>query len=209
MIKEPVIILANGNYPRHKVPKEILNSEGFIVCCDGAINKLIKEGIEPNAIVGDLDSIEPNLKDIYKNKLFHIPDQSDNDLRKVIKWLETYKIIHATILGATGLRDDHCLANISTLAQFPTQINFTMVTDYGKFNTLKGEQIFDSFYGEQVSIFSFDPTVKITTHGLKYNLNNRPLTSLYYGSLNYSIKDTFKLSISHGKILIYQAFQIN
>ena len=43
MIKEPVIILANGNYPRHKVPKGILNSGGFIVCCDGAINKLIKE----------------------------------------------------------------------------------------------------------------------------------------------------------------------
>ena len=206
MIKEPVIILANGTYPKHKIPRKILNSGGFIVCCDGAVNKLIKEGHKPNAIIGDLDSIEPNLKDKYRKQLFHLPDQSENDLRKVIKWLGTYKVSHATILGATGLRDDHCLSNISTLIQYPSQMSFTMVTDYGIFNTLRREQIFDSFYGEKISIFSFDPTIKITTCGLKYNLNNEPITSLYSGSLNVSIEGQFKLSISHGKLLIYQAF---
>ena len=62
MVPEPVVILANGDYPSHKKPLLILEDSGTIICCDGSANNLVKHGIEPHYILGDLDSIDNNLK---------------------------------------------------------------------------------------------------------------------------------------------------
>ena len=154
-----------------------------------------------------MDSISPELKNNYEDMLIHIADQNENDLRKALNWLEENGAKKAIILGATGKRDDHSLANIFTLLEFPSQLKMTIFTDHGKFSVVKGEHKFDSFTGEQVSLFSTDNTIKITSTYLKYNLNSKKLTTLYLGSLNESINDVFTISISHGKILVYQVFK--
>jgi thiamine pyrophosphokinase len=110
-------------------------------------------------------------------------------------------------LGATGKRDDHSLANIFTLLEFPSQMKMTINTDFGKFSIVKSERKFDSFSGEQVSIFSTDNSIEITSTYLKYNFNNKKLTSLYSGSLNESINEYFSVNISHGQILVYQLYK--
>jgi len=147
------------------------------------------------------------LKNNYEDMLIHIADQNENDLRKALKWAENNGAKKASILGATGKRDDHSLANIFTLLEFPSQLKMTIFTDHGKFSVVKGDQKFASFTGEQVSLFSVDQTIEITTTYLKYNLNSKKLTTLYFGSLNESINDVFTISISHGKILVYQVFK--
>ena len=206
MIQEPVVILTNGNFPIHPIPLGILNDAQTIVCCDGAVNKLAEKGMEPTHILGDMDSISVKMKTKYHDKLIELTNQDKNDLRKAIKWSEEKGIKKSTILGATGKRDDHSLANIFTLLQYPTQIEMKLYTDYGIFSIVHGQQEFDSFAGEQVSIFSTDPSIEITSKYLKYNLNNKNLTNLYYGSLNESLCNTFTLRVSHGKIIVYQVF---
>ena len=112
----------------------------------------------------------------------------------------------ATILGATGKRDDHSVSNIFILLQFSTSLNCTLITNHGVFNTATGKKEFKSFMGQQISLFSADPEINITSINLKYNLNSNNLTNLYCGSLNESISETFIIILSHGKILVYQAF---
>ena len=58
-LKEPIVLLANGSFPTHKVPKNLLNRSKSIICLDGAVNNLIKKNLTPNLIIGDLDSILP------------------------------------------------------------------------------------------------------------------------------------------------------
>ena len=202
-----VVILANGDFPKHPTPLRILKEATTIICCDGAVNNLVDHGLKPTHIIGDMDSISPELKKNYEDMLIHIVDQNQNDLRKALNWLEENGAKKAIILGATGKRDDHSLANIFTLLEFPSQLKMTIFTDHGKFSVVKGEHKFDSFTGEQVSLFSTDNTIKITSTYLKYNFNKKNLTNLYFGSLNESINDVFTLSISHGKILVYQVFK--
>jgi thiamine pyrophosphokinase len=184
-----------------------INEAGCIICCDGAANQLIDNGFKPDAIIGDLDSIDGNLKNKYRDKIIHLPGQDENDLRKALKWAEKNGAKKVSILGTTGKRDDHSLANIFTLLEFPSNLEMDTITDYGKFSVVKDEQKFDSFTGEQVSLFSADQTIEITTTYLKYNLTIQKLTTLYLGSLNESINDVFTISISHGKILVYQVFK--
>ena len=47
-----------------------------------------KIGIEPNYILGDLDSLDPKIKKTYKDKIIILSDQNENDLRKSINWAE-------------------------------------------------------------------------------------------------------------------------
>ena len=207
MIPGPVILLANGDFPSHPKPLQLLKDAVSTICCDGAINNLVKHKMEPTHIIGDMDSIEPALLEKFSNKIVEAWDQDENDLRKAISWLENKGVTKAVILGATGKREDHSLANIFTLLQYQTKLDLTIYTDYGIFSVLKGEQKFDSFTGQQVSLFSADKNIEITSTYLKYNFIRNKLSNLYYGTLNNSLNKKFSVSISHGKILVYQVFK--
>ena len=204
---DSVVILAKGDYPTHPIPLRILKDAKTIICCDGAVNNLETNEIVPDFIMGDMDSISPDLKDNYSDIIISMSDQAENDLRKAINWAEENKVNQAAIIGASGKRDDHSLANIFTLLQHPSKLDLTIYTDYGIFSVVKGEQKFDSFNGQQVSLFSADQNIEITSTHLKYNLNNKMLSNLYCGSLNESLNEVFTISISHGKILVYQVFE--
>ena len=204
---DSVVILAKGDYPTHPIPLRILKDSKTIICCDGAVNNLEANGIVPDFIMGDMDSISPDLKDKYSDIIISMSDQAENDLRKAISWAEENNVTKAAILGASGKRDDHSLANIFTLLQHPSKLDLTIHTNYGIFSVVKGEQKFDSFKGQQVSLFSADQNIEITSTYLMYNLNNKNLSNLYCGSLNESLNEVFTISISHGKILVYQVFE--
>lgn len=204
---EPIVILANGEFPNHDIPLHELDHAESIICCDGSVESLINYGKRPQAIVGDFDSISKNLKKDLADILVHTVDQSENDLRKSLKWVEKFGGKSVTILGASGKREDHLLGNIFSILQFETKINTIMITDYGKFHMVHKSQSFDGYRGQKVSLFSVDQSIRITTNGLKYPLQNETLSTLYMGTLNVMLDEQFSINISHGKILVYCAFQ--
>ena len=53
------VILANGEYPSHPLPLQMLENAEFVVCCDGAANEYILRGHTPDVIIGDGDSLSP------------------------------------------------------------------------------------------------------------------------------------------------------
>ena len=55
------IILANGEFPEHQIPLEILNLSHNLICCDGAVNKLDEIGVMPTLILGDFFVSIPTL----------------------------------------------------------------------------------------------------------------------------------------------------
>ena len=85
-------------------------------------------------------------------------------------------------------------------------MSMVMITDYGQFYTVQESQKFDGIKGQQVSLFSVDQSIKITTTGLEYPLQNETLPTLYGGTLNAVADDEFSINISHGQILVYCAF---
>ena len=106
------VILANGEFPEHQIPLNILYSSNNLICCDGAVNKLDEMGVMPTLILGDLDSIKAELKQKYNSKIIQIERQSDTDLEKALKYCVNANIKEVIILGFNGLRDDHYLSNI-------------------------------------------------------------------------------------------------
>ena len=202
------VILANGAFPRHQVPLSFLHKATQIICCDGAAERLLEFNLEPDHIVGDLDSLSQKLQQRYQHCLHDDSDQETNDLTKAVNFCIQRQWNEITILGATGKREDHTLGNISLLADYAKYTNIQMITDYGVFFPLLKSEHFESYAGQQVSIFSLTPDSVFTLQGLKYPLMNQHLSMWWQGTLNEAVGSDFFVEMDFGKALVFRQHQI-
>ena len=161
ILNEPIIILANGDFPSHHIPLKKLEEAQSIICLDGAISNLAKNKIEPDLIIGDLDSISTKYKEKYDKIIIHDASQDENDLRKALYWLNQNNYTKATILGATGKREDHSIGNIFSILDMNISLDAKIITDHGTFETIKGETEISSYKGQQISFFTSGCLVSI------------------------------------------------
>ena len=201
-----VTIVANGAFPKSGIPKNILDKSKTIIACDGAANTLDENNYRIDAIIGDLDSIRPDIKDKYDDIIYQYPDQTENDLRKAIEFLISNNIKEASIIGATGKREDHAIGNIFSLSKFCSKINLKIFTETGCFICINKDTEFKSFKGQQVSLFTLNDRTNISTKGLKYNFNSNTISTIFYGTLNESISETFYVKINNDCAIIFLCF---
>ena len=201
-INNPILIVANGEFPSHPIPINILKKSKFIIACDGASNKLDSIGYEPNIIMGDLDSINKNVMKKFKQKIIHIKNQEENDLRKVLQFCKINKFFNIRIIGATGKREDHTIGNIFSINSFK-DLNIKLFTDFGCFVNINKSTIFKSFKNQQVSLFTDNKHLIINTEGLKYNFKSSTISYLYSGTLNECIGSYFFIKILNGNLIVY------
>jgi thiamine pyrophosphokinase len=202
-----IVILADGSFPVHGIPLDYLRKAEHIVCCDGSANNLVLADLEPEAIVGDLDSLDEILAERFADRLYRNSDQDTNDLTKAVQWCRQKGYNDVVILGATGKREDHTLGNISLLAEYSKDIKVIMVTDTGTITPLRESSIISCFPGQQVSIFSINPETEINSTGLKYQLNNLKSHNWWRATLNEATGNSFELRFSGGPLLVYLKFE--
>ena len=200
------VVIANGNFPQTTLPLRLLREASVIIACDGAVQALHDAGITPTAIVGDLDSIQPRFRELYAGRIHIVEDQEINDLTKSVRFAHQSGEKEVLILGATGLREDHTLGNISLLADYASLFDrVEMLSDYGIFTPIRQTTTLDSHPGQQVYLFSLSPCGRITTSGLRWPINDRQLTAWWQGTLNEATGDSFTITLSPGsQVLVYR-----
>jgi len=206
VIFSDTVILADGSFPEREVPLGFLRNASRIICCDGAAGSLIKFGLEPYSIVGDCDSLNPEIIDKYSDRIFKDIDQETNDLTKAVRWCSERDYKDIVILGATGKREDHTVGNISLLAEYSQFMNVKMITDTGIFYPVIKNSRFESSPGQQVSVFSIDPDTEITSSGLRYPLQKRKLKNWWEATLNEATGDYFELEFKGGPVIVFMGF---
>lgn len=199
------IILANGEFPTDTLALSILNNSNYLVCCDGAANNLSHMQIKPQAIVGDCDSLSEENKMKYKDLIIRIEEQDTNDLTKSVQYCIDQGKRDLIILGATGQREDHTIANIGLLTYYIDYIDtICMLTNHGVFNAINGSSVFETYPGQQISLFSISPC-EITTDKLKYPIYKRVFTNWWQATLNEAESNTFTIETT-GKLVVFRAF---
>ncbi|MDR3184555.1 MAG: thiamine diphosphokinase [Prevotellaceae bacterium] len=204
---DPVVIVADGSFPQHAVPLKALHDAGTIVCCDGAVSKLVEHGLQPSYIVGDMDSIAPAHAAQYAGILYPSTEQDTKDLTKAVHFCCAHGATQVTIVGATGLRDDHSIGNIALLADYAAMLHrVEMLTDHGRFTPLLASATLESYAGQQVSVFCLTPHLSINSEGLKYPLQGVALDSWWKGTLNEALDKRFSLLFDDGRLLIFRMY---
>ena len=203
------IVLANGQFPTHHYLLQLLQQAKSVICCDGAVHKLLQHNIQPGYIIGDCDSMTQKIKDTYADKITLLPDQNSNDLTKALNFAKhTLSSSRIIILGATGLREDHTLGNIAILAELtPGFDQIAIISDQGIFTAHNTKTILKTLPGQQISFFTFDPGTSLNCPELKWPLNNLALKSWNSGTLNQASGNFITLTVTQPTI-VYRSFEI-
>lgn len=205
----PTIIVANGEIPSSELSLSILNDKKRrIICCDGALQKLLSINVVPDVVVGDGDSMDAEL--LHRHKIPYYQDRSEeyNDLQKALKYCISKGYDNILLMGCGGLREDHFIANLSIMAMYSETMAIAMLTEHGVFNVVCGKATFNAYPGMQVSVFARNPQTHLTFTGLKYPVNDHSFKWLWEGSLNEALEDSFIVEASDDEpVVVYRAFQ--
>lgn len=178
------IIISGGELEEGFVETVLSENEGAsIVGVDKGVEYLYHHQIKPNYIVGDFDSIAPEIIKYYKTETNvaireYNPVKDESDTEMAIRIAITIGSTEIYILGATGGRIDHLWANVQSLAigcKFNVRAyildpqNRIFVTD--KPCQLKKSEA----YGKYLSVFSlsgdiFDFNMKGTKWPLEHHV---------------------------------------
>jgi thiamine pyrophosphokinase len=207
LFSSKTVILANGQFPSHATPMAALHTAARIVCCDGAADTLAEAGLKPDWVVGDMDSLSAAACERYQGRLVCVREQETNDLSKAFRFCMSRGWTDVVILGATGLREDHTLSNLSLLADFACESTVLLLTDTGWFTPLTVSSRLPARAGQQVSVFSFDPLAAVHAEGLKYPLDGLRLSRWWQAALNEACGDALSLTFKGGPLLVFQTYQ--
>ncbi|WP_299847319.1 thiamine diphosphokinase [uncultured Roseovarius sp.] len=90
-----------------------------LVAADGGADTALLEGLMPDAVIGDFDSMSESARDcIPSDRLHEISEQDSTDFDKCLSNIHAPLIIG---VGFSGARQDHQLAAYNTLVRHPDQ----------------------------------------------------------------------------------------
>lgn len=200
-----VVILAAGDFPHGAVARALLDAADQVICCDGAAEEYCATGALPVAVVGDFDSLSQQLRESLADRLHHRPDQDVNDLWKALSLALERGAQEVVVLGAFGRREDHTIGNLMLCAARMNEVAIHVVGDRGAFEFIDCDSTFESYAGEQVSLFTLSPATEISTVGLRYEPPQNHLTAMWQGVSNESLGEQFTIR-TNGPTIVYRLF---
>jgi thiamine pyrophosphokinase len=171
------LIIANGD-DVDKISLENLNID-YVICADGGLEKAEKLQIVPDLILGDFDSVDPDVLEKYKKKseIIKYPaekDFTDMELSIEIAVKKGFKDI--VLVGATGgSRLDHSLANMMLLEKYyHFGVNIFIIDNNNKIQIISDNcnMLLDKKEGSFVSLIPLTENISgLTLEGFKYPLD--------------------------------------
>jgi len=203
------IIAASGELFFSPKIKDLFKMADLIIAADGGATHLKQMNIQPHVIIGDMDSIHPDTRIFFEKKhttiITHPSRKNQTDTDLCIDFAMEKKASDITLVGVTGHRLDHTMANIFLLKKIAgmgiesriidEHNEIYLVTDHLKLNGKKGDFI---------SVIPIsDKVTGLTLKGLEYPLEK---ASISMGS-SLGISNCFKgthatISIATGVLLV-------
>lgn len=169
-----------------------------VIAADGAANTLMKMGVIPQLVIGDLDSIAPEYKEKLKTH-FHY-DQNFCDFEKSLDYLEQHDLLPAIIVGMNGGYLDHILNNINIFMRAgnfffaPPLCGYVLHHGQSKTVTLPLQT--------KISMMGI-PSAIVSTKGFEWELSHASLTFPGKNScFNRNVNDELEITVHEGSALI-------
>lgn len=206
------LIISSGTIRDYKLLKELSSNSEYIICADGGLRYAISSGILPDAIIGDLDSVDEKCKEFIDNNIIPIikfpVEKDETDTELAVLHLIELGCDDITLSGVTGSRLDHTFGNIYLLKMIKNKgIQGKIVDDnntiYLVDDYIKLERR-DGYYTSVIPITQEGVIVTLT--GFYYPLNEELINfGSTLGISNKIITDYGEIKIVKGNALIIEA----
>ena len=155
-----------------------------LIAADRGVEFFMGTDLEPDVAVGDFDSLSAEGAK-YMETLKHTeirrlkPEKDDSDTQSAANYAIEQGTERIMILGATGNRIDHLMANFGLLMLGKTkQVQIVLVDAYNYMSLIESGMILkkEEQFGKYVSFFPIEGEVTgLTLKGFKYPLNSYTL----------------------------------
>lgn len=222
--KKSIIVFTGGSIDKAFACDFVCrHKDAYIIGVDKGLEFLDREGIRPDEIMGDFDSIDKKLLSKYESdngiirKYFKAEkDETDTQLA-IIRATELVtesrgELGPVYILGAFGKRLDHLLGSIHELTySFDRGVGVYLMDKFNKvymarkkYSIKKAEQ-----YGQFVSFIPLTENVEgLTLKGFKYNLEGHTLTiTRSLGVSNEIVENEAFISYKKGYLLALESVE--
>ena len=205
-MKKAALILNGNIFTRKPI------AEKFVACADNGYSMCKQLGIVPNAIIGDMDSIEDELDSIPEEvDLIRFPakkDETDGEL--ALNYLITLGYNRVNIYGADGGRLDHIVGNLSLVFRALQQgCRAVLKTNQCDMYLVNGYYEHVAEPGEHFSIVPYNGDVHIIkTEGLEYEIKDATLRQgTTKGISNVATADKVVISVGSGMAVVCRTFE--
>lgn len=188
--------------------KERLNSEDYVICTDGGYDIAMQQGISPDLLLGDFDSIKSQIPENVEIKRFR-PEKDYTDLDLAMKTAAESGFSKLEILGGVGGRLDHTVANIQLLSHYDDCFDSLVMLDgRNKCFIINSKKVSNFVIKKEdnsyFSLFSLsEKCTGISIKGAKYPLYDHTLTRTFpLGVSNEFIEKNTVISIKDGTLLV-------
>lgn len=189
-MKNKRILIITGGYLSIDFAREYIDNHNFdsIIAVDSGLAYAEKLNVNLSYLVGDFDSVPKEVLDKYYRmaeidgypiiKKFN-PEKDLTDTQIAIELAISLDAEELTILGATGTRIDHLLANIQLLSITQKKnISAFIIDEHNKIYLLDHSTTImkENLFGPFISLLPYTEVVKeVTLRGFKYPLQNRDI----------------------------------
>ena len=206
------LIISSGKINDYTLLDNLINKNDHIVCADGGIDHIIKIDRIPNIVLGDLDSISDlgikyiEDKKIKINKFPTIKDNTDTEL--AINYLNNIGVDEITLIGGTGTRLDHTIANILLMKRFNQNHKVLRIIDDNNIihyvvDDIKIKRMDERF----ISIIPLNyEGITVSLSGFKYPLDHKFIEFSSTLGISNEIKDEIGIiTIHEGEALVFES----
>lgn len=218
-----IVIFSGGRLEQSALA--FLEKEQIVIAVDGGLKFCYENHIPVNYVVGDFDTIEPEILAYYKRlgKAGFKTYKAEKDMTDTKAALELAVQLakqpcqnqgeqtEIILLGGTGTRMDHTLANIGCLTyaleqQIPLKIidSHNCMYAYDHSFAIHRKQL---IYTKYLSLMAMGTKVNnLTIRGLKYQVENITLPLLSdWGVSNELLEEKAEITFSDGILLVIES----
>lgn len=197
-----IALVANGEILIDSKIHPLLKQFSYIIAVDGGLKHCDRMEITPNLIIGDLDSIPPDLLTKYAHIPIHkYPVKKDEtDIELAVNQALKLKPESVTLFGALGKRTDHTLSNLFLASRYPDLMKIQ--TEWEVISFAKSQKFIICFPGQVVSLYPLGiPARGVTTHGLEWELRDATLNQDFVSQSNVCLGEGFTISVAEGTVM--------
>ena len=210
-------LVLNGHIDDYDHIRKVIkdNIYELIRAVDGGANHLYKMGIVPNYILGDLDSIDNDVRSYYENsnvvfkKFPSKKDETDSQLAVLL--VEEVGLLGIDIYAGLGGRIDHELANIQLLYYILDRGMYPrIISDKEEIYILKDDEMnLKGNIGDIVSIIPIRGDVRgLTLTNMEYSVDELDLKySVTRGISNVMNSEDVFINVRDGCILVIKNYK--
>lgn len=199
------LFFAHGDISENEFRKIKDTPFDLIIAADGGALNALQGGYCPVYVVGDLDSVTPEIKaQLPETQFLHRPSQEFNDLEKTLMFCEELGITDITLLGISGKRLDHTLNNLSVLSRYDQKFEMTIYDAHSQIYLVRDEWSYSGRLNQLISLIPIGTVEGVKTEGLAFSLDHEPLIfGEREGLSNYILSKPSRITIESGLLFVF------